>query len=58
MGAYLGISVVDTYTVKRTLATGSALITVLLILIGAFSILISLVLHAIKISIEKYNLKD
>lgn len=55
IGLALGFNVVETYAQKGALAVGSALITVMLIVVGMLAIFVSMVLHAIKITFERYK---
>ncbi|MFO7967355.1 MAG: glycosyltransferase family 2 protein [Archaeoglobaceae archaeon] len=55
IGIFLGFRVLDFYVTRGELATGHALGTVLLVLVGMLAIFVSMVLHAIKISFERYK---
>jgi glycosyltransferase involved in cell wall biosynthesis len=59
IGTALGLWVVDVYQTKHAFAIGSALITVLLILIGIFSMFIGLVLYSVSSLIrERSNMRN
>lgn len=55
IGLALGYNVVEIYAATSQLAVGSALITVMLIVVGMLAIFVSMVLHAIKITFERYK---
>ena len=48
LGLVIGASVVDTYQRTSELAVGSALLTVLLVLLGSFGLLAAILLHALR----------
>ncbi len=55
MGLFLGVGVVETYATRGALAVGTALITVTLIIVGALAVFMAMVLHAIKLTFERYK---
>lgn len=55
VGLLLGVSVVETYATSGALAVGTALITVMLIIIGVLAVFMAIVLHAIKLTFERYK---